>query len=34
MHHYARITCKVIDQYGRQSIKDLDRTDLAAEGEI
>ena len=34
MHHYPRITCLVSDQYGRQSIKGLERTDRAAEVEI
>ena len=34
MHHHATITCLVSDQYDQQSIKDLERTDLAAEGEV
>ena len=34
MHHHAWITCLVSDQYDQQSIKDLERTDRAAEGEV
>ena len=34
MHHHARITCFVGDRYHQQSIKDLERTDRAAEGEV
>lgn len=34
MHHHAWIICLVSDQYDQQSIKDLERTDRAAEGEV